>query len=74
MKRFLDNMIEDFNGTFKRNTITMDVPLFIRLLEWAREDAKTDVELHVTAEKAVESSLRSGKVLCMADYAKLVGK
>jgi hypothetical protein len=29
-----------------KDTITVDVPLFIRLLEYAREDAKTDMDLH----------------------------
>lgn len=31
--------------------ITVDVPLFIRLLEYAREDAQTDMDLHNVAEK-----------------------
>jgi hypothetical protein len=29
-----------------RDIITVDVPLFIRLLEYAREDAQTDMDLH----------------------------
>jgi len=33
------------------DTITMDVPLFIRMLEYAREDAKTDIDLHDVTEK-----------------------
>jgi len=28
-----------------QDKITVDVPLFIRLLEYAREDAKTDIDL-----------------------------
>ena len=32
--------------------ITLNMPLFIRLLEYAREDAKTDMDLHSLAEKA----------------------
>ena len=31
-------------------TIKLSVPLFIRLLEYAREDAKTDMDLHFIAE------------------------
>jgi hypothetical protein len=51
--------------------ITLDVPLFIRLLEYAREDAKTDMDLHNVAEKAIAAS-ETGKTLTMADYDGLV--
>lgn len=30
--------------------VHLDVPLFIRLLEFAREEAKDDVDLHVITE------------------------
>ena len=52
------------------DTITMDVPLFIRLLEFAKEDAKTDMDLHRVSERAVER----GGVLTMKDYTSLVKK
>jgi membrane protein required for beta-lactamase induction len=51
--------------------ITVDVPLFIRLLEYAREDAKTDMDLHNVAEKAIAAS-ETGKTLTMAEYDSLV--
>ena len=51
--------------------ITVDVPLFIRLLEYAREDAKTDMDLHDVAENAVSLSA-DGKTLTMNDYSALV--
>jgi hypothetical protein len=51
--------------------VTVDIPLFIRLLEYAREDAKTDMDLHNVAEKAVAAS-ETGKTLTMADYDGLV--
>jgi hypothetical protein len=51
--------------------ITLDVPLFIRLLEYARENAKTDMDLHNVAEKAIAAS-ETGKTLSMADYDSLV--
>ena len=47
--------------------ITVDIPLFIRLLEYAREDAKTDVDLHRVAENAIALS-ETGKTLTIADY------
>ena len=61
-------MENSFNPTDK---ITVDVPLFIRLLEYAREDAKTDVDLHNVAEKAVMLS-ENGATLTMANYDALV--
>jgi len=51
--------------------VTLDIPLFIRLLEYAREDAKTDMDLHNVAEKAISLS-ETGKTLTMADYDALV--
>jgi hypothetical protein len=54
-----------------KDKITLDVPLFIRLLEYAREDAKTDMDLHNVAEKAIELS-STGNTLTMTDYDKIV--
>ena len=51
--------------------ITVDVPLFIRLLEYAREDAKTDMDLHNVAENAIKLS-ETGKTLTMAQYDEIV--
>jgi hypothetical protein len=61
-------MDTQFNPSDK---VTLDVPLFIRLLEYAREDAKTDMDLHNVAEKAIAAS-ETGKILTMADYDALV--
>ena len=55
-----------------RDTITLDVPLFIRLLEYAREDAQSDMDLHSVTENAISLAL-SGKVLTMRDYEMIVG-
>ena len=55
-----------------RDTITVDVPLFIRLLEYAKEDAQQDVDLHNVAEKIISLST-SGKTLTMDDYTLIVG-
>ena len=51
--------------------IKMDIPLFIRMLEYAREDAKTDMDLHNVTEKAISLS-SSGKTLTMAEYEHMV--
>jgi TfoX/Sxy family transcriptional regulator of competence genes len=60
--------MEQFNPSDK---VTLDIPLFIRLLEYAREDAKTDMDLHNVAEKAIAAS-ETGKTLTMSDYDSLV--
>ena len=50
-----------------KDVIKLDVPLFIRLLEYAREDAKTDMDLHTLADNIIEMS-SEGRVLSMDDY------
>lgn len=47
--------------------ISVDVPLFIRLLEVAREEAKDDMALHEITERVTEL-LGDKKILTMADY------
>jgi len=53
------------------DTVKVDVPLLIRLLEYAREDAKTDMDLHDLAEKLIALGAR-GRTLTMKDYERLV--
>lgn len=48
--------------------ITLTIPLFIRLLEWAREDVTADVPLHIAAERAAAK----GGCLGIEDYEALV--
>lgn len=55
------------------DTVTLDVPLFIRVLEFAREDAKTDMDLHDFTEKAVALSKKEG-TLSMKHYQSLLPK
>lgn len=47
--------------------ISVDVQLFIRLLEWAREESGADVPLHVVAENASKLCAERGN-LTMQDY------
>jgi hypothetical protein len=51
--------------------IRLDVPLFIRLLELAREDVKQDADLHDVAEAVIKLSQEG--VATMADYDQIVG-
>jgi hypothetical protein len=55
-----------------RDIIKVDVPLFIRLLEYAREDAQTDMDLHDVAENIITLSV-ADKVLTMDDYNHIIG-
>jgi hypothetical protein len=51
--------------------VQLDVPLFIRLLELAREDIKQDADIHDLAQRVIELS-KNGPV-DMASYDDLVG-
>lgn len=55
-----------------KDIISVDIPLFIRLLEYAKEDANTDMDLHDLAERAINLSTE-GEVLGMESYDSLVG-
>jgi hypothetical protein len=50
----------------RKDTITMDIPLLIRVLELAREDLKTDMDLHRVVEKLID--IRNNGTLTMDDY------
>lgn len=50
------------------STVKMSMPLFIRLMEWAFEECKDDVQIHKLAENLSEIS----SVADMEDYPKLV--
>lgn len=51
----------------KKDVITFDIPLLIRVLEFTREDLKTDVGLHKMVERLIH--IRNKGALTMADYA-----
>ena len=55
----------------EEDVVKLDVPLFIRLMEFAKEDAKTDMDLHVAAKRAIELS-ETGRVLTMENYAQII--
>ena len=54
------------------DTVTLDIPLFIRMLEYAKEDAQTDMDLHGVAEKAIALN-KSKEMLSMEDYNTIIG-
>ena len=62
-----DHQHDELNEeTDEVDTITVDIPLMIRLLELAREDVKDDMELHKITERLIE--IRSKGTLSMEDY------
>ena len=62
-----DNLSDSNNP---KDKISMDVPLFLRVLERAREEIHSDVELHDMVEKISDLST-SGETLSMSDYNKI---
>ena len=67
---FLDTNIQVNEDINQKDSIRIDVPLLIRLLEYAREDAKTDLDLHDVAEHLIDLS-STGQILTMKDYTKI---
>jgi len=62
-----DHMMESITEAIdKMDVIVFDIPLLIRMLEYAREDAKTDMDLHKVVEKLI--NIRKRGVLTMKDY------
>ena len=59
-------------ATNPEDVICVDVPLFIRLMEYAREDASTDMDLHRVTERLTELSA-NGTTVNMDSYDKIVG-
>jgi hypothetical protein len=58
-----DHVVESVD---KKDTVTMDIPLLIRVLELAREDIKSDMDLHRVVEKLI--NIRDKGMLTMDDY------
>lgn len=53
------------------DVVAFDVPLFIRLLEFAREDATDDATLHKVTENIISMS-QDGQVLTMDQYDQII--
>lgn len=54
------------------DTVTLDVPLLTRILELAREEVKSDAELHELVTNLV--ALKNNGTLTMQDYEKIMQK
>lgn len=55
-----------------RDVVQLDIPLLMRLLEYAREDAQTDIDLHNVTDMLIKLSAE-GEVLTMDNYDQIVG-
>jgi hypothetical protein len=53
------------------DVVKLDVPLLIRIMEYAKEDAKTDMDLHFAAENMIQLS-KANRILNMGDYESIV--
>jgi hypothetical protein len=69
MIKFKNIILEEVKD--KEDAIIVNVPLFLRLLEYAREEAKTDIDLHLVTENITKLS-EKGKTLTMDDYNSIV--
>ena len=61
----------EVSNTNPTDRVTMDIPLLLRVLEFAKEDAKTDMDLHDVTENLIDLS-KSGQPLSMKDYEDVV--
>jgi len=68
----MTNNLSEAKEEDKVDTITMDIPLFLRMLEYSREDAQKDLDLHDVTEKANLLGKERG-ILSMEDYNEIVG-
>lgn len=63
--------MEDQNQQNPEDVVSFDVPMFLRLLEFAREDATDDEALHQATDKIIELS-QDGQILTMDQYDEIV--
>ena len=61
---------EESNPT---DTVTLDIPLLLRIMEYSKEDAQDDMALHYVTEKLIELS-QTNDVLSMDHYDQIVSK
>lgn len=59
------------NSIDNADIIKMDVPLFIRMLEYSKEDAKTDMDLHKATENIIKLS-KNNEHLSMDHYDSII--
>jgi len=73
IKEFFSKPLPEEAKEDPTDIIAMDVPLFLRMLEWAKEEAAEDIDLHEVTERAIEAVKLRG-LLSMDDYQDLIGE
>ena len=68
----MTNNLSEAKSEDKVDTITIDIPLFLRMLEYSTEDASQDMDLHDVTEKAISLGKERG-ILQMDDYDEIIG-
>ena len=63
--------VEQAQTANPRDNVSMDIPLLVRVLEFAMTDAKTEQDLHSLADNMINLS-PDGNTLTMYDYEELV--
>ncbi len=53
--------------------VCLSIPLLIRVMEYVREDIKTDTDLHVLVEALMDASGSSSEPLTMTNFPDIVG-
>lgn len=75
MKNFKDlreNLSEGLQGI---DSIMITIPLLIRCMEYSREDARSDLDLHIAVEKMLQVAKTKGsRPLDSKDYRKIFNK
>lgn len=71
LEKEAEKQIKEQNGD-PQDHVSLDIPLFIRILELAREDIKSDPELHQMVERVV--AIKDKGVLSMDDYESIAGR
>jgi hypothetical protein len=71
LKKIQEFFSQPMPGQDAIDTISMDIPLFLRMLEYAKEDAQEDVDLHDVTQRATELS-KMKPFLSMGDYNEIV--
>jgi len=73
IKEFFSKPLPEETKEDPTDLIAMDVPLFLRMLEWAKEEAAKDVDLHQVTTRAIEAVKLRG-LLSMEDYNDIIGE
>jgi hypothetical protein len=67
----LNDYHREVSGLYEETNVSMSIPLLLRMLEYSREDAKTDEDLHTATENMIK---QNSKVLSMKDYLSIIKK